>query len=211
MANPWDAIHANNGLEVTIHLTPEEVGNINGWVLRGFADPAQANHPSEIVLIARTRERFDDIAGQFVRAGLCEPAYWWPWEEIDAPPPPEVTLPPDTKVVLLDVVHEPDKRVLFAASADYVVAIPFDVPGGPYAITSMFSASASEYAWGGMAFSHAAINRTPGDMTGASGSMSALEVWRDANLDGAGRWYYNIRLVDGSQDRGSGFSWRAPR
>lgn len=132
------------------------------------------------------------------------------WAAQAAPAPP-VPPPVGAEVVVLDVVVEPDKRVLFTASASYVTAIPFDVPAGPYHITPMFSGTAAEYAWGGMAFAHAALSRTPGDLTGASGGMSSIEVWRNAEVDGPGRWFYNIQLIEGSQDRGSGFSWRAPR
>lgn len=133
MANPWDKIHANNGLEVTIHLTPEEVGNVNGWVIRGMQDRATADYPPEIVLVARTRERFDDLAGQFVAAGLCAPALWWPFDETEQPhqpyEPPQPPKPPGIPDFAVDMQSQiaafDYSRKLFAASENVITVFPF--------------------------------------------------------------------------------------
>lgn len=111
---------------------------------------------------------------------------------------------PETPVVVTPEVMEPDKRFVFVASATHITAIPFTIPDG----SGMFSGTAAEYGSGGTALARAAINREPGDMNGATGGGSAIEVWRDARTDGAGLWYYNIQLDPGSADRGTGFSWR---
>lgn len=111
---------------------------------------------------------------------------------------------PEVPVVVTPEVMEPDKRYVFTASADHITAIPFTIPEG----SGMFSGTAAEYGSGGTALARAAINREAGDMNGWTGGGSAIEVWRDARVDGAGLWYYNIRLDEGSADRGTGFSWR---
>ena len=111
---------------------------------------------------------------------------------------------PETPVVITPEVMQPDVRYVFTASAGHVTAIPFTIPAG----SGMFSGTAAEYVSGGTALAHAAINREAGDLTGATGGGSAIEVWRDARTDGAGLWYYNIQLDFGSADRGTGFSWR---
>lgn len=104
----------------------------------------------------------------------------------------------------------PWARYVYAASADYVLAIPFDVPE-PASLPANFSGTGSEYQWGGTALWQAALSRTPGDMTGAMGGSSVIEVSRDFAPGDAGRWYYNCRLDPGHADRGTSFSWRPPR
>lgn len=111
---------------------------------------------------------------------------------------------PETPVVITAEVPRPDERFEFTASADYITAVPFRIPEG----SGVFSGTAAEYGSGGTALAKAAINREPGNMSGWTGGGSAIEIWRDARVDGAGLWYYNLQLDPGSRDRGTGFSWK---
>ena len=120
---------------------------------------------------------------------------------------PVITLP----VSILPEFVDGAPRFVFGCTATEISAIPFNVKPGPYTATSMIVATAAEYQWGGTAFASAAINRVPGDMTGAQTANSSLMVVRDAATDGDGLWYYNIVLAPGSQPRGTGFSVTFPR
>lgn len=112
---------------------------------------------------------------------------------------------PITNVVVTQEFREGDPRFVFTCSADYVTAVPFNIRPGPYT-QPVFRGTGAEYQSGGTAMWKAAINRVAGDMTGAIGGSSVLEVARNAETDGDGLWYYNCRLDPGSQDRGTGFS-----
>lgn len=171
MSNPWDTIHANKGLEVTIHLTEEEVGNVNGWVIRGMQDQAVANHPPEIVLIARTRARFDDIAGQFVGAGLCTPAPWWPHDETEPVKPPMPNPPVDTMPVSVqtEILYGDFSRHHFADSTEFIHAFPFRIPtpppgGFPGPNGALLRLSVAE--WGTGHLRAVSLSLVPGDMHG---------------------------------------------
>lgn len=171
MANPWDAIHANKGLEVTLHLTEEEVGNINGWVLRGFSDQSVANNPPEIVLVARTRDRFNDLAGQFVQAGLCSPPAWFPWDQTEPPKPPQPPKPPTgIPVAVQDEIRYGDfSRHIFTDGRDLIHAFPFRIPtpppgGFPGPNGGLLRLSVAE--WGTKHLRATSLSVTPGDMGG---------------------------------------------
>jgi hypothetical protein len=114
-------------------------------------------------------------------------------------------------VDVLQEFRDGDPRFVFTASADRIAAIPFTVAPGPYAQTSIFSATAAEYGTGGTGLALAQISRHPGDLDGATGGGSAIQIWRDATTDGDGLWYYNIRMQDGNNQRGTGFSVTFPR
>ena len=158
MSNPWGAIHQNKGLTVSLHLNEEEVGNINGWVNKGFTEPGFADYPWRVVLEERTRARFDAIAAQFVAAGLI--AYPPGWGEQPSPP-----LPPNSTVRLHDMIQKGDySRKLFLAEVGVVDAFPFVVSGPPYAPKGpLLYAAVSEF--GGAPWIRVAtISRTAGDL-----------------------------------------------
>lgn len=181
--NPWDAIHANRGLKVTIHLTEEEVGNINGWCLRGFADPSIANNPPELVLVSRTRDRFNDIAGQFVAAGLCLPPAGGETEPPKPPIPSDPTLPGMPVAVQAEIAYGDFSRHIFTDSQNIIHAFPFRIPtpppgGFPGPNGALLRLSVAE--WGSRHLRDLSLSIVPGDMNGpivsAGGEVSAFVV-----------------------------------
>lgn len=158
MSNPWDAIHQNKGLTISLHLNEEEVGNINGWVNKGFSEPGFADYPWRLVLEERTRARFDAIAAQFVAAGLTAYPPGWGTTE-----PPVVT-PPNTSVRMHDTIPKGDySRRYFTAEVGVVDVFPFVVPGPPYAPKGPLLYTSISENGGQPVLRISTISRTPGD------------------------------------------------
>lgn len=150
MSNPWDAIHANKGLTISIHLNESEVGNIGGWVNKGFAEPAFADHPWKIVLEEQTRARFDQIAAQFVAAGLCTPP-------VDTPPPPPP--PPSGDILMQGEIYNGDFTRRVFTPGKSIVVWPFRVPS-----KGLLYGSVAEY--GGAPWMRVlTVSTAPGDVS----------------------------------------------
>lgn len=214
MSYPWDTIRANGGLTISVHLNEVEVGNINGWVNKGFNEPGFADFPWRIVLEERSRARFDEIAAQFVAAGLT--AYPPGWGTM--PPLPPVVLPYD---IWGEIPYGDSGRKIFAASSTVVTAFAFRTPTGPFpgpngALLQM-SAAENPSIGGSPWLRRLAISRVPGDMVG----LMPLCIGKETMLSGrvgvelpAGELLYANHIItepapEGTTGTGFSINWPA--
>lgn len=185
-------------MKLTIDLTPDEEAAIRGWVNYYAAHSAYIGVPppavkppgaptwqTRIVLDSCTHERYNEIAAQCL--GPIAPSL--PYDIIDSYAPGKY----------------PSERQVFQASADRIVAIPFQMPVGPFPVTNHWYGSSSEYG-GAPVPRRATVSRTPGDMIGIARSAGAnvtIDLWVDAS---GGQYYWNIWQDPGTTPQQTSFT-----
>jgi len=184
------------GRRIYVDLNDEEEANIHGWVNKGRAEPAFANHPTKLVLEQRDRARFDQIESQFPEVGT----------PVEPPVPgaadPNYGIPPGTFGVYVDTVlhREDDQARERSIDPSYVLAVPLEVPAKPWNQTTILSIGAAEYGVPAC-FMQACFSRLAGDFahplpaTRVEGtSVLCLTNVEFEKLNPGDHIYINVRL-----------------
>lgn len=187
------------------NLSASEISNILGWVLKGFNEPGFADNPWRIVLEERTRARFDDVAAQFVAAGLCDYPPGWHGEPTSPPPWP---YDPQAEIPIGDF-----GRRYFVASNRTVTAFPFRVPSGPFPGVSgglLYTSFSENPAVGGQTLLRKiCISDQPGQMDGAlqsTGTTATLHLNVGVELHAGHLMYINHLIAQDAPEEQMGSS-----